>query len=64
MAVGQAYADRAVATLRQAVRNGFKDVARMKKDTDLDALRSHPEFRKLLKELEAQVPTAASTTRS
>jgi tetratricopeptide (TPR) repeat protein len=58
----QAYADRAVATLRQAVRNGFKDVARMKKDTDLDALRSHPEFRKLLKELEGQGKTDGKWT--
>jgi hypothetical protein len=52
----QAYADRAVATLRQAVKNGYKDVAHMKKDTDLDPLRSHPEFQKLLKELENATP--------
>lgn len=48
----QNYADRAIAMLRQAVRSGFKDAAHMKKDTDLDPLRWHPEFQKLLKELE------------
>jgi hypothetical protein len=50
----QNYADRAMAALRQAVQNGYKDCAHMKKDTDLDPLRSHPEFQKLLKELEAK----------
>jgi hypothetical protein len=39
--------------LKQAVSLGFKDVALMKKDTDLDALRSNEEFQKLLGELEA-----------
>jgi tetratricopeptide (TPR) repeat protein len=48
----RAYADRAMATLRQAVQNGYKDAAHMKKDTDLDSLRSYPEFQKLLEELE------------
>jgi hypothetical protein len=48
------YADRALATLRQAVQNGYRDVAHMKKDTDLDPLRSHADFQKLLKELEAK----------
>ena len=52
----QAYADGAVATLRQAVQNGYKDVAHMKKDTDLDPLRSHPEFQKLMKEVENATP--------
>jgi serine/threonine-protein kinase len=52
--LAQTYTDRAIATLRQAIQNGYKDVANMKKDTDLDPLRSHPEFKKLLKELEAK----------
>ena len=51
----QAYADRAMATLRQAVQNGYKDAAHMKKDTDLDPLRSRLDFQKLLKELEVKV---------
>jgi hypothetical protein len=55
-ALAQTYADRAVATLRQAVKNGYKKVAHMKKDTDLDPLRSHAEFQKLLKELENATP--------
>jgi serine/threonine protein kinase len=50
----QAYANRAVAALRQAVQNGFQNVAHMKKDPDLNPLRSKPKFRQLLKELEAQ----------
>ena len=41
-----------MALLQQAVKLGFKDVALMKKDPDLDALRSNEEFRKLLAELE------------
>src|SRR5262249_17937698 len=48
----QNYADHAIAMLRQAVENGFRNTAHMKKDKDLDPLRSHPEFLKLLKELE------------
>jgi hypothetical protein len=40
--------------LRPAVQNGYKDVAHMKQDTDLDPLRSHPEFQKLPNELEAK----------
>ncbi len=50
----QAYADRAMATLRQAVQHGYKDAAHMKKDTDLDPLRSHPDFQKLQTALEAK----------
>ena len=49
-----AYADRALATLRQAIQNGYQDAAHMKKDTDLDPLGSRPDFRRLLKALEAK----------
>jgi serine/threonine-protein kinase len=49
-----AYADRAVALLRRAVAKGWKDAAHMKKDTDLDPLRSRDDFKKLLAELEAK----------
>jgi eukaryotic-like serine/threonine-protein kinase len=45
--------DRAMVWLRQAVAAGFNNVELMKKDTDLDAVRSREDFRKLLKELEA-----------
>jgi tetratricopeptide (TPR) repeat protein len=45
------YAARAVALLSQAVQLGYEDVAHMKKDTDLDPLRSRQDFQKLLAEL-------------
>ncbi len=48
------YATRAVALLRQAVVKGWKNVAHLKKDTDLDPLRSRGDFQKLLAELEAK----------
>ena len=48
-----AEADRAVAWLKQAVAAGFNNAAHLKKDTDLDALRQRPDFRKLLAELDA-----------
>lgn len=40
--------------LKQAVAAGFKDVAHMKQDTDLDALRDRDDFKKLIAELEAK----------
>jgi serine/threonine protein kinase len=45
-------ADRAVALLKRAVARGFKDVAHLKKDKALAALRARNDFRDLLKELE------------
>jgi serine/threonine protein kinase/tetratricopeptide (TPR) repeat protein len=53
----EAYADRAMATLRQAVQNGYKDFSHMKKDSDLDPLRSRADFQKLLAELQATPPS-------
>jgi tetratricopeptide (TPR) repeat protein len=50
------YARRAVDLLRQAIQKGYKDVARLKKDTDLDSLRQRPDFQQLLAELEAKAP--------
>jgi serine/threonine-protein kinase len=50
--VAKEYADRAMAALRQAVSRGYKDVAHMKKDGDLDPLRPREDFRELLAELE------------
>jgi serine/threonine protein kinase len=47
------YADRAMELLRQAVRAGFKDLARMAKDADLDPIRDRDDFKKLLAELQA-----------
>jgi tetratricopeptide (TPR) repeat protein len=52
------YAERSGKLLREAVRNGFKDIEHLKKDTDLDPLRSRPGFPDLLKELERQAQAA------
>jgi serine/threonine protein kinase len=46
------HAARAVELLRRAVAKGFRDVAHMKKDTDLDSIRERDDFKKLLAELE------------
>jgi tetratricopeptide (TPR) repeat protein len=46
------HAARAVALLRQAVAKGFRDVAHMKKDADLDSFRERHDFKDLLAELE------------
>jgi tetratricopeptide (TPR) repeat protein len=52
----QFYGDQAMAMLRDAVAKGYKDAAHMKKDTDLDPLRSREDFKKLVAELEAAKP--------
>jgi serine/threonine protein kinase len=46
------YGDAAMKLLREAVGKGFKNVAHVKKDTDLDPLRRRDDFRKLVTELE------------
>jgi serine/threonine-protein kinase len=46
------YAGQAVQLLRQAVAKGFKNVEHMKKDSDLEPLRSRPDFQELLRDLE------------
>jgi serine/threonine protein kinase len=48
------YADQAMALLQQARAAGFEDVERVRKDEDLDPLRSRPDFQQLLAELEAK----------
>jgi serine/threonine-protein kinase len=48
------YARRAMELLREAVGKGYKNVAQMKQDADLDALRQRPDFRQLLADLEAK----------
>jgi len=50
----QFYGDAAMKLLREAVSKGYKDVAHMKKDTDLDPLRQRDDFQKLVAELEAK----------
>ncbi len=46
------YAARAVELLRRAIERGYQNVARLKRDPDLDALRPRADFQKLLSELE------------
>jgi hypothetical protein len=46
-------ADRAMALLRQATAAGYKDVANLETDKDLDALRDRADFQKLLAVLKA-----------
>jgi hypothetical protein len=53
-AEGQAAAERAMDALRRAVAAGFGDLATLRTDTDLDALRPRTDFKQLLKELEAK----------
>jgi serine/threonine-protein kinase len=50
----QFYADQAMQMLQQAVAKGYKDVAQLKKDKDLDPIRKRDDFQKLLAELEAK----------
>ena len=50
----QFYTDAALKLLRDAVSKGYKDVAHMKKDTDLDPLRQRDDFQKLVAELEGK----------
>jgi serine/threonine protein kinase/tetratricopeptide (TPR) repeat protein len=50
----QFYSDAAMQMLRDAVSKGFKDMALMKKDTDLDPLREREDFKKLVAELEGK----------
>jgi serine/threonine protein kinase len=53
-AEGEAAADQAMVALRQAVAGGWRNLANLKSDPDLDALRSRPDFRQLVKELETK----------
>jgi serine/threonine protein kinase/tetratricopeptide (TPR) repeat protein len=50
--LAQNYSQQALAFLRQAVMHGFKDLARLKEDADLEPLRAKEEFRKLVADLE------------
>ncbi len=52
--LGQRYADRALAMLRQAVAGGYKDAARMRQNPDLEPLRTREDFRQLLAEVEGK----------
>jgi serine/threonine-protein kinase len=49
---GRAEAERAMHWLRQAVAAGYRNVALMRRDADLDSLRSRPDFQILMMDLE------------
>jgi eukaryotic-like serine/threonine-protein kinase len=49
--VGKAEADRAMEALRKAVNGGYRDLAHMRTDADLDPLRDRDDFRLLLMDL-------------
>jgi hypothetical protein len=48
------HAVRAIELLRQAVGKGYRDVAHLRKDADLDSLRPRDDFRQFIAELEAK----------
>jgi tetratricopeptide (TPR) repeat protein len=48
----KAYADQALAVLRQAIARGYNDIDHLKKDQDLDPLRQREDFKKLRTELD------------
>jgi tetratricopeptide (TPR) repeat protein len=50
--IAEEYAGRAVILLQRATARGWKDVGRMKEDSDLDSLRQREDFKKLIRELE------------
>jgi tetratricopeptide (TPR) repeat protein len=53
LALQRRYADQAIATLRQAADHGLKGTEGVVADPDLDAIRSHPEYPRLLETLAA-----------
>jgi tetratricopeptide (TPR) repeat protein len=50
----QVYGDAAMRLLREAVSKGYKDVTRLKKDSDFVPLRGRKDFQKLVAELEGE----------
>jgi serine/threonine-protein kinase len=52
----QSYGDQAMAALRQAVANGYKDMDYLRKDKNLDSLRQRDDFQKLLAEPKKDKP--------
>jgi serine/threonine protein kinase len=58
-ALARTYRDQALALLHRAVRQGYRDLGRLKEDPTLRALRPSQEFRELLNDLEARRPPTA-----
>jgi serine/threonine protein kinase/tetratricopeptide (TPR) repeat protein len=61
-ALAQSYGDQAVAALRQAVKKGFTDAGRLKKDPAFAPLQSRADFQQLLSDLEAGTPGKKDTS--
>jgi tetratricopeptide (TPR) repeat protein len=51
-----AYANRAMQVLQQAIKRGFRDMAHMKQDTDLEPLRGRDDFGQLFMKVEPKPP--------
>ena len=51
------YAADALRLLRDAMAQGFRDIARVKQDADLNTLRTREDFQQLVRDLEAGVAT-------
>jgi serine/threonine protein kinase/predicted Zn-dependent protease len=47
------YAENAMESLRQAMARGYRDLAHLQKDPDLEGLRSREDFKRVVKDLEA-----------
>jgi tetratricopeptide (TPR) repeat protein len=54
--VARAYGDQALAFLQEALQKGYNDIAHLKKDPNLDPLRSRADFQQLLAGLQGKVP--------
>ncbi len=52
-------ADKALVALREALKAGFSNAENLKTDSDLESLRSNPEFQKLLEEVVAKAAAQA-----
>jgi serine/threonine protein kinase/tetratricopeptide (TPR) repeat protein len=61
---GDRLADRAMDALRQAIANGYHDVAWIENDTDLDPIRPREDFKKLMEELRKKTKGQASSPRA
>jgi serine/threonine-protein kinase len=53
-ALVRSYGDQALEAMQQALAKGYKELANLKKDKDLDPLRQREDFKKLLTELEVK----------
>jgi hypothetical protein len=49
--IAQPYGDRAMAALRRALERGYRNVNLIRKDPDLNPLRSRPDFQAMLLDL-------------